>query len=83
VAVVQQRGQPPGRANRRALAPLGRILPAPELITAETSQPAEQADGLPDGERLPDPDAQRYEVGLRGLLGAVEVLEDRPDPEGR
>ncbi|HLJ99076.1 MAG TPA: hypothetical protein VKU39_04115 [Streptosporangiaceae bacterium] len=54
-----------------------------ELITAETSQPGEQADGLPDGEWPPDPDAQRYEVGLRGLLGAVEVLEDRPDPEGR
>ena len=47
-----------------------------ELTLAETSQPEERADGVPAVEWLPDPDAQRYEVGLRNLLGAVEALED-------
>ena len=51
-----------------------------ELTLAETSQPAEQADGMPDGESPPDPDDQRYDVVLRTLLGAVEALEDAPDP---
>jgi hypothetical protein len=47
-----------------------------ELTLAETSQPEEQADGVPGDEWPPDPDAQRYEVALRSLLGAVETLED-------
>ena len=48
-----------------------------ELILAETSQPWEEAVRLPIDEWLSDPaDDQRYEVGLRSLLGAVEALED-------
>ena len=53
-----------------------------ELTLAETSQPAEQADGVPGDEWLPDPDVQRYEVTLRTLLGAVEALEDASGPGG-
>jgi hypothetical protein len=47
-----------------------------ELTIAETSQPEEQADGVPGDEWPLDPDVQRYEVTLRTLLGAVESLED-------
>ena len=48
-----------------------------ELTLAETSQPEEEALGVPIDEWLSDPaDAQRYEVPLRSLLGAVEALED-------
>ena len=48
-----------------------------ELIIAETSQPWEEAVRVPIDEWLSDPaDDQRYEVGLRSLLGAVEALED-------
>jgi hypothetical protein len=50
-----------------------------ELTVAETSQP-EAADGAPIGGWLPDPDAERYEVRLRALLGAVKALEDGPGP---
>jgi hypothetical protein len=47
-----------------------------ELTLAETGQP-EEAAGVPVDEWLSDPaDEQRYEVGLRNLLGAVEALED-------
>jgi hypothetical protein len=47
-----------------------------ELTLAETSQP-EEAFSEPIGEWLSDPaDTQRYEVGLRILIGAVEALED-------
>jgi hypothetical protein len=60
-----------------------------ELMLAETSQPEEEAIRLPVDEWLFDPaDAQRYEVGLHNLLGAVEALEDgsgrhrRTEPEG-
>ena len=53
-----------------------------ELTLAETSQPEEQADGVPGDEWPPDPDVQRYEVGLQTLLGAVEALEDAPGPGG-
>jgi hypothetical protein len=50
-----------------------------ELTLGETSQPEEEAISVPINERLVDPaDAQRYEVGLRSLLGAVEALEDGP-----
>ncbi|MGW3810842.1 hypothetical protein [Micromonospora sp. NPDC005113] len=46
-----------------------------ELAMAESSHPAEAAD-LPVTEWLFDPaDAQRDEVELRSLLGAVEALE--------
>ena len=51
-----------------------------ELTLAETSQPAEQADGMPGDEWPPDPDVQRYEVNLRGILGAIKALEDASDP---
>jgi hypothetical protein len=48
-----------------------------ELTLAESSQPWEEAVRVPIGEWLSDPaDDQRYEVGLRSLLGAVEALED-------
>ena len=54
-----------------------------ELTLAETSQPAEEALGVPIEEWLSDPaDAQRYEVALRSLLGAVEALEDGSGPGG-
>jgi hypothetical protein len=46
-----------------------------ELTIVETSEPDLDADGLPTVESLLDPDAQRYEIGLRALLGAVETLE--------
>lgn len=47
-----------------------------ELAIAETNQPEEEADSVPDVGMLLDPDVQRYEVSLRSLLGAVEVMED-------
>jgi hypothetical protein len=47
-----------------------------ELRLAECSRP-EEAVGLPAAEWLFDPaDAERDRVGLRGLLGAVQALED-------
>ncbi len=52
-----------------------------ELILAETTQP-EEAVSVPINEWLSDPaDDQRYEAGLRSLLGAVETLEDGSHPE--
>jgi hypothetical protein len=51
-----------------------------QLTLAQTSQPEEQADGEPINERLLDPDDQRYETGLRTLLGAVKALEDGSHP---
>ena len=54
-----------------------------ELTLAETSQPEEQADGMPGDDWPPDPDVQRYEVGLQILLGAVEALEDASGPGDR
>ncbi len=49
-----------------------------ELALAERSQPGEEPFGGPIDEWLFDPaDAQREEIGLRNLLGAVEALEDR------
>jgi hypothetical protein len=54
-----------------------------DLTQAETSQPEEEAVGVPIDQWLVDPaDAQRYEVGLRNLLGAVEALEDGSGPGG-
>jgi hypothetical protein len=48
-----------------------------ELTLAETSQPEEEAVRVPVDEWLFDPaDAQRYEIGLHSLLGAVEALEE-------
>jgi len=54
-----------------------------ELTLAETSEPEEEAAGLPIDEWLSDPvDDERYEVNLRSLLGAVEALEDGSRPGG-
>ena len=50
------------------------------LTLAETRQPEEEPDGVPAVEWLLDPDAQRYEAGLRSLLGAVGALEEGSDP---
>jgi hypothetical protein len=48
-----------------------------ELAEAETSQPVDEAIGVPMDEWLVDPaDAERDVAGLRSLLGAVEALED-------
>jgi hypothetical protein len=52
-----------------------------DLDQAEASPPEEEAVGVPIGEWLFDPlDAERYEVGLRNPLGAVQTLEDGPGP---
>ena len=54
-----------------------------ELTLAGTGQPWEEAVRVPIGEWLSDPaDDQRYELGLRSLLGAVEALEDDSGPGG-
>ena len=54
-----------------------------DLTGVEASPSEEEAVGLPIGEWQFDPeDAQRYEVGLQNLLGAVEVLETVEIPEG-
>ncbi|GAA3592870.1 hypothetical protein GCM10022419_089760 [Nonomuraea rosea] len=51
-----------------------------ELTVAEASRPEEEME-LPVTEWLFDPtDVEREEIGLRGLLDAVEVLEDGPRP---
>ncbi|GAA3223397.1 hypothetical protein [Nonomuraea helvata] len=55
-----------------------------EVTLAEASRPEEVA-GMPVTEWLFDPtDAEREEIGLRGLLDAVEALEDdsRPGEHG-
>jgi hypothetical protein len=52
-----------------------------ELTLAESGPPEEEAAGEPIDQWLSDPaDDQRYETGLRTLLGAVEALEDDCDP---
>jgi hypothetical protein len=47
-----------------------------ELTIVESSQPGAGADSEPDVTMLLDVDAERYEVSLRSLLGAVEAVED-------
>lgn len=59
-----------------------------ELTQAETNQPDEYATLVPPDQWLLDPaDAQRDEVGLRNLLGAIETMEGAPQrdepPAGR
>ena len=52
-----------------------------QLNLIETSQPEEEAADVPIDEWLSDPaDDQRYEVYVRSLLDAVEVLEDGSRP---
>lgn len=51
-----------------------------ELTQAVVSHPEEEM-ALPITEWLFDPtDVEREEIGERGLLDAVEVLEDSPQP---
>jgi hypothetical protein len=53
-----------------------------ELTLAEAGPPEEEAASLPIEEWLSDPeDDQRYETGLRSLLGAVEAMR-RTEAEG-
>lgn len=47
-----------------------------ELTLAETGQPEQGTGDAPTAEGLFDPDAERYEVNLRTLLGAIEAVED-------
>jgi hypothetical protein len=50
-----------------------------DLADAETTVTEEEAIAVPVDQWQFDPeDAQRYEIGLRDLLGAVEVLEEGP-----
>lgn len=50
-----------------------------ELVLAQSGQPAGQPVAPPSEEWLfEQDDAERYEVGLRGLLGAVVGLEEEP-----
>ncbi|MET7337311.1 hypothetical protein [Nonomuraea sp. NPDC005650] len=54
-----------------------------EVTLVESSHPEEVAE-LPVTDWLFDPtDAEREEIALRGLLDAVEVLEEDSQPGGR
>jgi hypothetical protein len=46
-----------------------------ELTLAQNHPPEDEAAGASVEEQVPDPDAQRYEVRLRSLLGAVQALQ--------
>ena len=47
-----------------------------ELALAETGQPEKEAVDVPIDEWVVDPEEeQRYEVGLRSLLSAIEAME--------
>jgi hypothetical protein len=46
-----------------------------ELALAEQADQEPDRDAVPDDERPPDPDGERYEIRLRSLLGAVSALE--------
>ena len=52
-----------------------------ELTQAETGQPELDTGGAPAARELLDPDAERYEVSLRTLLGAIEVMEVGSHPD--
>ncbi len=56
------------------------VMVSTELTVAETSDPEAEPDGAPAADWLPDPDAERYEIRLRNLLGAVEALEGGSRP---
>ena len=47
-----------------------------EITIAAASHPEEVADTPVEDWRFDPADAERYEVGLRGLLGAVEAVEE-------
>ena len=46
-----------------------------ELTLAEIGQPQRVADGGQAAAELLDPEFERYEIGLRNLLGAIEAAE--------
>jgi RNA polymerase sigma-70 factor, ECF subfamily len=52
-----------------------------ELTQAETGQPEQDTGSASAAEGLLDPDAERYEVSLRTLLGAIEAMEDGSHPD--
>jgi hypothetical protein len=52
-----------------------------ELSQAETGRPEQDTGGAPAAQELLDPDAERYEVSLRTLLGAIEAMEDGSHPD--
>ena len=58
-----------------------------ELTVAEAGPSGVAADAAVSVERLADADAEayadaeRYEVSLRTLLGAIEAVEDGPEPD--
>lgn len=47
-----------------------------ELTLAEIGHGQQEVDDILASEGLRDPDAERYEVRLRSILGAIEALED-------
>ena len=65
--------------NHPSLQELERSVRA-ELVAAEAGEREPEAEAVPAGEQLPDPDAERYEAALRTLLGAVEAQEGDPRP---
>ena len=56
------------------------IVVRTELILAESSPSEVEVHGVPAVEWPLDPEAQRYEVYLRTLLGAVEAAGDDSGP---
>jgi hypothetical protein len=56
------------------------VMVSTELTVAESCDPEAEPGGVPAADWLPDPDAERYEIRLRNLLGAVEALEDGSRP---
>ena len=52
-----------------------------ELSQAESGRPEQDTGGAPAAQELLDPDAERYEVSLRTLLGAIEAMEDGSEPD--
>ena len=52
-----------------------------QLTQAETGRAGQGTGGAPAAEGLLDPDAERYEVNLRTLLGAIDAMEDGSHPD--
>ena len=50
-----------------------------EELTVAESQPLVDGEGGPTAEWQMDPYAERYQVSLHALLGAVEAVEDGAD----
>jgi hypothetical protein len=47
-----------------------------EELTMAEGQPLVDGDGVPTAEWMNDPYAERYEVSVRTVLGAIEAVED-------